>query len=423
MIGPALLLALTAAQADARPVVAVFPIQDSTGRLAPNAATQLTDYLGVKITEGGAYLVVPRKDIESAIAAAKADSYQACYDQACQIEIGKELAAQKIVHTQIVQVGDQCAVTTTLYDLRIAATDKATSAKGGCTENDLVASIEAVAKQLSPDAVTATAPPPPPPPTDGPKFGLRLTSDPEGAEVIVDGRFVGKTPARLSVDADRPHRVTIQHDGYVDYSEELTLTRDEQRNVDLRLTRASRAGRDEWFGLSLAGTLTFGGSGGAGVWARIANLHFGDFAWTVVEGYMGFMTGPDYDVYCPTNEFGPRGFCEGSSDFLALFLGTRPGWTFALDEDGEHAIEASLGAGLYALTEGNDESSSFTLSPSIRYLRRGDSAFVYGAGLRMLIPVATPDCDEAGNTVGEYLACEYGNPMTLQLEIPLGWYL
>lgn len=421
MLGPALLLALVA-QADARPVVAVFPIQDSSGRLQANAATQLTDYLGVKITEGGAYIVVPRKDIEAAIASAKTDSYQACYDQACQIEIGKELAAQKIVHTQIVQVGDQCAVTATLYDLRIAATDKATSAKGGCTENDLVTSIEAVAKQLSPEAVAVTDVA-----DDAPKFGLKLNSEPTGAEVILDGAFVGKTPARLSVEAGRPHRVTVQYDGYVEHTEELTLTRDEQRNIDLKLTRASRESREEWFGLSIAGATTFSGSLGLGLWARIANLHFGAFSWSVAEGYFGLFSADDAYVtnrgVCPADELRVRGFCTETSEVVALFFGTRPGWTFALDEDGEHAVEVSLGAGLYAITDGNDEVSAFTLTPSVRYLRRGDSAFVYGGGLRLLLPVVLPECDITVDSLDRYIGCRHGNPITLQLEVPLGWYL
>ncbi|MEQ9499901.1 MAG: PEGA domain-containing protein [Deltaproteobacteria bacterium] len=414
MLAAALLLAL--AQPDARPVVAVFPIQDSSGRLQADATTQLTDYLGVKIAESGGYIVVPRKDIEAALAAAKAESYQACYDQACQIEIGKELAAQKIVHTQIVQVGDQCAVTATLYDLRIAATDRATSEKGGCGDNELVASIEAVARKLAPSSEPAAPDP------NAPKFGVKLTSEPSGAEVILDGRFVGKTPARLSVDAGRPHRLTLQYDGYVEHTEEVSLEKDEQRHVDLRLTRSSRANRDEWFGLSLAAAVTFGGAAGAGFWARIANLHFGDFAWTVVEGYLGVFSGPDYDLGCPLSELGPRGFCEGSSEHFGVFLGTRPGWTFSLEDSGEHALEVSVGGGLYAITSGNDESSAFAVTPSVRYLRRGDGAFVYGGGLRLILPVVTPDCDPSGS-IDRYVGCRHGNPVTLQLEVPLGWYL
>ena len=430
-----LLASLALAQsADQRSVVAVFPIQDSSQRLEANALAQLTDYLGVKVAEGGAFYVVPRKDIDAAMGQTKADSYQACYDQACQIEIGKELAAQKILHTQIVQVGDQCAVTATLYDLRIAATEKAASHKAGCTENELVVSLEHVAAKLRSDerdgADEAADPPaasPSPTTTatrdDSPRFGLKLVSDPAGAEVILDGRAAGITPTQLSVSAGESHRVTLQAEGYETHSEVLELDRDTRHEVTLRMTRDHRINRTEWFGLSAAAAVTLGGSVGGGVWVRGVNLHFGNLSWSVVEAYLGALNTDSFNTGCDTEALRTNGFCENTESEVNAFLGTRPGWTFALDEAGEHALEASLGFGLYAIGGGNDEYSGLSLSPSIRYLRRSEGSLVYGAGLRVIVPVSRESCDPAtSSSLTPYIRCRHGNPLSIQLEVPFGWY-
>ncbi len=49
-----------------------------------------------------------------------------------------------------------------------------------------------------------------------------LTTDPEGAEVWVDGAFVGNTPARLSLEAGK-HQVRVTLAGYLDWERELSV--------------------------------------------------------------------------------------------------------------------------------------------------------------------------------------------------------
>ncbi len=92
-MAPLLLAFLALASAD-RPIVAVFPIQDSAGRLDDSAVTQLTDYFATKIAETQMFVVVPRSDLEAALRNQKRESFKLCVDESCQIEIGKELAAQ-----------------------------------------------------------------------------------------------------------------------------------------------------------------------------------------------------------------------------------------------------------------------------------------------------------------------------------------
>ena len=101
------LLPLTAQGADQRPIVAVFEIEDRGSILKLANRDQLTDYLGSLLSKGG-FQVVPRSQLKARLSSAKKGSYKSCYDQGCQIELGRELAAQKSLASQVLRFGKTC---------------------------------------------------------------------------------------------------------------------------------------------------------------------------------------------------------------------------------------------------------------------------------------------------------------------------
>jgi TPR repeat protein len=162
-------LALGAGQAwgEERPVAVVFELEDRGRVLRAADRHQLTDYLTSLLTRGG-YQVVPRAQIKERLADAKAGSYKACYDQACQIELGRELAAQKSLASQVLKFGKTCKVTLDLYDLKRAASAGAGTADcRSCAVEDVVKCLEEAARSLPPGSTppvpTATTEPAPAP--------------------------------------------------------------------------------------------------------------------------------------------------------------------------------------------------------------------------------------------------------------------
>ncbi len=156
------------------PVVAVFDVEQPTPILKPEELITLTNYLSVKLGESGRLFIIPSKDIRRLIADQKKESYRACYDEACQIEIGRELSAQYTVSCSLGKVGDSCLFTAAVYDLAKAATVKTASGKGRCKPEELIQAVESIAlaleEALAPAAsktprVTEPAPVQPPPPT------------------------------------------------------------------------------------------------------------------------------------------------------------------------------------------------------------------------------------------------------------------
>jgi hypothetical protein len=130
------------------PVVAVFEIENRGSPLTFDELIALTDYLGTKLGERGRFQIIPRQEIKKRLVQAKKESFKECYDQSCQIEVGRELASQFTVSTSISKVGRTCIITSALYDLRKAATTNTASAKGPCTADDLLAAMDKIAAKL-----------------------------------------------------------------------------------------------------------------------------------------------------------------------------------------------------------------------------------------------------------------------------------
>ncbi len=174
-----LIMGMAPAWAAASPVVvAVFDIDDRSGRFRSEEVDQLTAYLAIQVADGPAFRVVPRAQVRAAMADAKRESYKDCYDDRCQIEIGRALAAQKSLLTRIISIGSRCAVTAALFDLGTEASEQAVSQKTNCDRDALVTALEQVATSLKARSVggrdarpTASVAAEAPPSEGGPNVG------------------------------------------------------------------------------------------------------------------------------------------------------------------------------------------------------------------------------------------------------------
>jgi hypothetical protein len=169
--------------ADDRPIVAVFDIEAKGVVLPSDVMDRLNDYLA-SLLAGKNYSVVPKSQLKERLGQGKKESYKKCYDQACQIEIGQELAAQKILASQIIKLAGKCKLTMTLYDLKRSASEGGATVSGECTEEGIVDSLEKMIEKLvrpkeeipaaaadtpAPIPVAPPRPAPPPGPVSSPR--------------------------------------------------------------------------------------------------------------------------------------------------------------------------------------------------------------------------------------------------------------
>ena len=138
-------------KAGPKPVVAVFDIQDTRKArgLTVQEKADLTAYLGTLLTNTRRYTTVPKSALKAALAAQKAQSYDACYEESCQIEIGKEVAAEKSLATRISKLGKKCIIAVTMYDLRKSAAENAVKDRVPCDVDSLLEAFEKLVPQLA----------------------------------------------------------------------------------------------------------------------------------------------------------------------------------------------------------------------------------------------------------------------------------
>ncbi len=156
-MGIALLFVPLALAGDPASIVAVFDIESKGVGLSPEQLDRMTDYLSSELAATGAFRVVPRAQIEERLRQEQKSTHRDCYSQACQIELGRDLAAEKTVSAQIMKLGSRCVVTVTVYDLRQAITAKAATQKGACDEDGIIESVDKVVATLSGKAATGPA--------------------------------------------------------------------------------------------------------------------------------------------------------------------------------------------------------------------------------------------------------------------------
>jgi len=143
-------LAAAPAPAPGKPaIIAVFTLEDRGARLGPDVQERLSEYLASAIAASGRYQVIPRAQLKERLGLQRTESYKACYDQACQIELGKELAAEKSLSTQVIKLGASCMLTAVVFDLKTAASEGGASQDGGCTEDELARSLKDVVVKLT----------------------------------------------------------------------------------------------------------------------------------------------------------------------------------------------------------------------------------------------------------------------------------
>jgi hypothetical protein len=144
------------AKADAAWVIAVMDVEDLNASsrdkaIDPSLVRNLGDQIRIFIAERGVRTIdrgTQDKAIKDQISSIKKESYNTCYDDSCQIELGKALAASHILRSRITRFGRRCVLNAELIDLRSEVTMAASSSQGDCEAEGFLTMSEAVATRL-----------------------------------------------------------------------------------------------------------------------------------------------------------------------------------------------------------------------------------------------------------------------------------
>ena len=129
-------------------VVAVFLMESRGSGLKADEVVNLTDYMATRMGEGGELQIIPRDEIKKRLVQVKASSHKECYDTNCQIQLGRELAAQYSVSSSIGRVGRRCLITIQIFDLKSSTMVKGLTGNVPCDPDSLIASIDSLALEI-----------------------------------------------------------------------------------------------------------------------------------------------------------------------------------------------------------------------------------------------------------------------------------
>jgi hypothetical protein len=73
---------------------------------------------------------------------------------------------------------------------------------------------------------------------------LTIYTAPKGAEVFVNNKAIGKTPLARNVPTGTSFKIRIKYPGYKDWEKALTMTRDEDLNVEM--VRKPKSSSRKW---------------------------------------------------------------------------------------------------------------------------------------------------------------------------------
>lgn len=220
---------VASAQTEAK--VAIMPTQDDTGEFDRETLEAATGYLRTKFAESGDYLVIDKsrqaEKRREVVKNLKRESYKECYDESCQIEVGKALMADRALSATIGKLGDVCLLRAEMIDLAKEASIDGASAEFDCTSSGLREAVSTIAEDFGAGDSARREP-------REPGYLSVETADP-GIAVMVDGESVGQTPVEKKELPPGTHEVALRSDCRENASRPVDIARGEEQTVSAEL--------------------------------------------------------------------------------------------------------------------------------------------------------------------------------------------
>lgn len=222
--------------------VAIYPF-DAVG-VNETVATVITNAVYRELLQSDKIVVRDQNSTAGAIKEIGFSQSGLCSEDACKIEAGKILKAQKLIMGTVEKVDENLfTVSIRVVDVQSAKTEFTTQDDCACTKNVEIRDFAVqltnatlrifleTGEKVKPVKKATVSLPPPAPKLEG---ILSLTSVPEGAKVIINGVENGITPLSLSL-LPGLYNIELSMDGYLPELQQIQINQGEPRNVHITL--------------------------------------------------------------------------------------------------------------------------------------------------------------------------------------------
>lgn len=301
------------------------------------------------------------------------------------MELGQALAASHVIQPELVRVANRCMVALTIYDVRSATSELATTEECACQEAGFLSAAlkagNALAQAFARKSAPATR--------DSPQrfegeVSVFVSSKPSHVLVWVDGERMGRTPKLLSLKKGVAHRLKVGHWPWRAIERVVTPQHWQRLHLRLALDRDDAktvAMTREWFAFGfLGGWSSADGAPLMGGELRIWQQRWMHLVWTAFEArYIGAASTDDDAPKRPFDTI--------------VTLATRAAYPLYWGRHGTHQLQLGLGAGYWraSFSSGPDidtSRSAFVVLPSLRYLwLLGNGGLSLGLGFDVAVPL------------------------------------
>lgn len=211
-----------------KPHVAILSLE---GReISENEAATLTDQLRGHLVNVGAFIVLERGKMEN-ILREQGFQQSGCTLTECAVRAGRMLNVQKMVAGSIGKLNKTYAINISMIDVQSGRIEKSFNRNYEGEIDGLLEILQDIALEMA-----------------GKKsHKLTINSAPKGAEVLVDNKVIGKTPLSRNVPTGSSFKIRVKYPGYKDWEKNLTMTRDEDLNVEMVAKTKSSSRKWLWF--------------------------------------------------------------------------------------------------------------------------------------------------------------------------------
>ncbi len=218
------------AQQQTKKNIAVMELE-SRGSLNKEESGTLTDRLRSMLVRTNAFVVVDRGQMQD-ILSEQGFQMSGCTSAECAVEAGKILGVEAMVAGTVGRLGKLYTLDITLIDVETSQIIKSLTRDYTGEIEGLIGLMKSVADELAgKPSVAAT---PQKEKAVQKQFTLTFVSQPDGAQVVLNGKIMGKTPYQYKAVDGSKLSVVIQKEKYQSFNENLVASRNQVIRATLK---------------------------------------------------------------------------------------------------------------------------------------------------------------------------------------------
>jgi hypothetical protein len=207
--------------------VAVLDFSSTEG-VSLQEATTLSDRFRSMLVQVNTLTVLDRSAMKE-ILDEQGFQQSGCTTTDCAVEVGRLLNVQKMINGRIGKLGKTYTIDISFIDIKTAQIEKSYIKNYRGAVDGLLDIIQSIVNQIGNVATQADSLKV----TEKSRSIIAINSDPQGAQIIINNKLIGKTPIKKTIRKGLHLDIKLQKENYIDWMKSVST--DEDINIEAKL--------------------------------------------------------------------------------------------------------------------------------------------------------------------------------------------